>query len=568
MKNSPSTISELHTAAVDHHRAGRLQQAESIYRQILREDPENAGAHHLLGLLAHQSGDNASAVLSIEKAVTVDPQNALYHFNLGVVLGAEGDAERAVESYRHALDLNPNFGDAYNNLGLLLEKQGKMADAVECFEACTRLNPAHAEAYVNLGKILLNQAILDKAHACFRRALELKPTLAEAHFGIGRVLEDREAWEQAADSYREALALKPDFREAHNNLGTVLMAQGRYAEAQKVFLRHLEMTRGLGYARPQDLLPGKSAGQGKGPAIVRTTRFALLDRAEQIEYLIGKGALEPSFAEVAAGYRSLAAGLEKEGSLDKRVALSAEQVERIGGFYDRIIHYADGPACPSGAVNDALDFQAIEESFLADGAPVVCFDDFLSREALEGLRKFCLESTIYFGADPAGYVTSYLPDGFSCGLLYQIAAELKERFPRVVGPRFLSNMWAYRYDARAKGVDAHTDYAAVSFNFWITPDAANLYPGHGGLVVYKKEQPREWDWMELNRWKNDPDIRKRIGDFLSSAEAVTIPYGQNRAVLFASNLFHRSEDIHFADGFENRRINITMLFGQRSMAHG
>ena len=110
---------------------------------------------------------------------------------------------------------------------------------------------------------------------------------------------------------------------------------------------------------------------------------------------------------------------------------------------------------------------------------------------------------------------------------------------------------------------AHTDYGAVTFNFWITPNSANLDPASGGLVVYRKEEPYDWDWMEVNREKNAPRIKEKIERYLESAETLTIPYRDNRAVLFHSNLFHTSDVMRFRSGFENRRVNISMLFGKR-----
>ena len=94
-------------------------------------------------------------------------------------------------------------------------------------------------------------------------------------------------------------------------------------------------------------------------------------------------------------------------------------------------------------------------------------------------------------------------------------------------------------------------------NFWITPDDANLDPESGGLVVYKREAPLEWDFEEYNK------DQERIRAFLGSSESVTVPYRQNRAVIFNSNLFHKTDAFRFKDGYENRRINITMLCGFR-----
>ena len=124
-------------------------------------------------------------------------------------------------------------------------------------------------------------------------------------------------------------------------------------------------------------------------------------------------------------------------------------------------------------------------------------------------------------------------------------------------------MWVYRYRNQSEGVGKHTDEGAVSFNFWITPDDANLAPDQGGLVVYAKYQPYDWDWWRYNVEQYTPDVKQEIDDFLADAETITIPYRENRAVLFHSNLFHGSDRVHFKDGFENRRMNVTMLFGKR-----
>ena len=50
----------------------------------------------------------------------------------------------------------------------------------------------------------------------------------------------------------------------------------------------------------------------------------------------------------------------------------------------------------------------------------------------------------------------------------------------------------------------------------------------------------------------------------SGARAVTVPYRANRAVLFDSDLFHATDSVRFSPGYENRRINVTLLYGQRA----
>ncbi len=552
----------LNTLGAALHANGDLEEAEITLRRAIEFKPDFAPAHANLGNVLRTRGEPEKAIRAYGRALRRDPRLVGAYLALGGVLQAQGQVEEAVETYRRALEIAPKDAKIRSNLGVALQALDRAEEAVKYFREAAGLEPNLAEGHLNLAKALRSRAELSEAASCLDRALALNPALAEAHFEMGRVLADQEAWDQAEGSYREAVALKPDFNEAQRALGTTVLRQGKHLEAEAAFRRLLEIERGLGCATPDELIDGRRATRGTATGPPRTTRFALLDRAEQIEHLIGKGVLDSSFALLATRYRSVMDELADQGALQKRIALTPEQRQRIEGFYDQVIHYAPAPACAAGAINDSLDFESLEENYLAEKAPVVYFDGFLSQEALGRLRKFCLESTIYFSLDPARFVASSLADGFNCGLLYQIVEELKEHFPRVLGPEPLSEMWAYRHDAGGRGVHAHADHAAVTVNFWITPDKANLAPERGGLVVYKKEHPLDWNWEEHNTAKYEPVIHERIERLLESAESVTIPYRENRAVMFASNLFHSSGELRFADGFENRRTNVTLLFGR------
>ena len=117
----------------------------------------------------------------------------------------------------------------------------------------------------------------------------------------------------------------------------------------------------------------------------------------------------------------------------------------------------------------------------------------------------------------------------------------------------------FRSGQKPEGIALHADFAAINVNFWITPDNANLDPSSGGLVVWDKEAPPEWDFETYNF---DHTAMKR---HLENSGAVghKIPHRQNRAVIFNSDLIHRTDEIHFRPGYENRRINITFLYGER-----
>jgi hypothetical protein len=105
----------------------------------------------------------------------------------------------------------------------------------------------------------------------------------------------------------------------------------------------------------------------------------------------------------------------------------------------------------------------------------------------------------------------------------------------------------------------HADFAAINVNFWVTPDAANLDPEGGGMTVWDREAPLEWDFAKYNH--DQAALRQFLEE--TQARPITVPHRQNRVVIFNSDLIHETAPLTFRDGYENRRINITMLFGKR-----
>jgi hypothetical protein len=206
--------------------------------------------------------------------------------------------------------------------------------------------------------------------------------------------------------------------------------------------------------------------------------------------------------------------------------------------------------------------QVVEQQYLDKALGLVVIDDFLSTDVLKALRLFCLESTVWFANRYGhGRLGAFFNDGFNNALLLQIAEGLRDALPRVIVDRYpLRQLWAFKNgEYLPEGSTTHADFAAVNLNFWITPDDANLDPTSGGLIVYDVDAPPSWDFAMYN---GRQDL---IQDYLreQNARAVVIPYRANRAILFNSDLFHASAGLRFRAGYENRRVNITMLYGDR-----
>ncbi len=175
-----ATIPEALNTALQHHQAGRLQEAEALYRQILQTQPEHPEVLNHLGILVHQLGQSDVAVDYILRAIALRPQVPEFRYNLGKVLQERGRPEEAQVQYREALRLNPEYADAWNNLGNVLRAQGRPEEAVASYRQAQALNPAYAQAYYNLSVVLGEQGRPEEAVRQCERALSLNPNFVEA----------------------------------------------------------------------------------------------------------------------------------------------------------------------------------------------------------------------------------------------------------------------------------------------------------------------------------------------------------------------------------------------------
>jgi len=221
------TIPQAFDLALQHHRAGRLAEAEALYRQILAAQPNHANSLHLLGLIAYQVGRHDLALEWIAQAIIHDPDYAAAHSNLGEVYRATGRLEEAMAAYRRALQIKPDFPEALNNLSDALRKRERFDEAIAASRRALEIKPNYPDALNNLGAALAGQRRFDEAIVSFRRAIELDLGHAEAINNLGAALVGRGRLEEAVLTCRRALLLKPDHEGAHYNLGVALARQGQ-----------------------------------------------------------------------------------------------------------------------------------------------------------------------------------------------------------------------------------------------------------------------------------------------------------------------------------------------------
>jgi Flp pilus assembly protein TadD len=218
-------------SAIDHHQAGRLEQAEEQYQQVLHDEPENPVVLHLLGTLAYQRGQYDAAVDFLGRAIACNPYIAQFHNTLGVALEALGKPQEAIEAYQQAILLQPGYAEAYNNLAISFQNQGKYSQAIEQYKHAIQLEPDRAEIYYNLANVLQSQHRDSEAAENYRQAIKLKPDYAQAYNNLGITLKEQGQFDKAIENYAQAIRLEPDNAQFHSNLASILQHQGRLAEA-------------------------------------------------------------------------------------------------------------------------------------------------------------------------------------------------------------------------------------------------------------------------------------------------------------------------------------------------
>jgi tetratricopeptide (TPR) repeat protein len=258
---TPQQISTLIQNGLAFHQQGRPAEAEGLYRQALRADPNHPDALHLLGLIAHHAGKIDDALPLIRRAAQRRPADPNIQHNLGVVLRDSGDAKRAIPHFRNAIAAAPGFAEAHNNLGVALRSLGRHDEALVCFQKAVSLKPEFCEALANVGVELSDRRRYDEAYAVMQQALRINPDYVPALSNIGAVLNSLSRSEEGARCLERAIALQPESIEAHFNYGVVLRTMDRFDEAERQYRFVLE--RQPGFARAHANLGVLYRSQGR-----------------------------------------------------------------------------------------------------------------------------------------------------------------------------------------------------------------------------------------------------------------------------------------------------------------
>jgi protein O-GlcNAc transferase len=217
--------------AFNFHQRGQLDQARSLYRQLINANPKNHRALHLLGVLENQQGNRSEAIALIARSVEVEPRDFAAQMNYGLVLASAGKHDEALRAYGRALALKSDFFEAHYNKGVALATLRRFEEAVVSFDQAIILQPQNAACFYNKALALASAKRLVEAVLSYEKALAHEPGLAPAWENRGNALHALGRDEEALESYDRALSIERQSSALHYNKATALAALKRYEEA-------------------------------------------------------------------------------------------------------------------------------------------------------------------------------------------------------------------------------------------------------------------------------------------------------------------------------------------------
>jgi tetratricopeptide (TPR) repeat protein len=220
--------------------AGDLNMAQENCRSILKTDPGNADAYHLLGVIAYKEGKADHAVELISKAIEKTPDNALYYNNLGNAYVELGNYEKAIASYSRAVGINHLFGEAHYNLGNALQNIDRPDEAISSYKKAIQCKPGLAQAYYKIGQSLKELNLMELAIAALKQAVKIQENFPKAYNLLGDSLLGEGRINEAEECFKRALHFKPGYTEAYLGLGNLYRITGEIEASLAMYRKVLQ----------------------------------------------------------------------------------------------------------------------------------------------------------------------------------------------------------------------------------------------------------------------------------------------------------------------------------------
>ena len=232
----PVPLDTLFDQGVQALKAGRLDEAETVFRRVLQQGGNRAYVHNNLAIVYQQQGKHAEAVAECREAIRLDPAYAPPRVVLGGSLLAMGRVAEATAELERALRLLPKERLVREQLARAYTRGGNPAAAIEQYRALREMAPEDPEYAYQLGR-----AYLRLSEWAMQRLREIDPGSARIYQALGHNYRVQGRADLAVRAFERAAQADPKLPEIHLALAQIHLEQKNYGEARKEIERELAL---------------------------------------------------------------------------------------------------------------------------------------------------------------------------------------------------------------------------------------------------------------------------------------------------------------------------------------
>ena len=322
---------------------GQYDAAISLAKSLTERFPKRQHAWKILGILFAQTGRYSKALKASQTATILSSQDFEAHFNLGVILKKLGKYNEAEASYRRTIILKEDHVNAHNNLGALLRELGRLDESESVLRKAIIAKADFVGAINNLGITLQEMGKLDEAEKNLRQAIVLKPEFADAYYNLGITLKKSKRIDEAEVFYRQAIELNPGYIKAYINLGIALKEMGRLDEAEATFRKAIALK--PEYAEAFNNLGITLKGLGRLDEVEATFRKAIELQPNCAKNHLNLTLMKKFKSEDKQFLKMRELYLDKNIAEEERCQINfglARAYEDLGSFEQSFKHYNEG----------------------------------------------------------------------------------------------------------------------------------------------------------------------------------------------------------------------------------
>ena len=523
----------------------------------------------------------------------MEEQNKKELFEKAIKLHQNGDLDKADKIYLSVLDQdNDNFAANFLH-GCILSDKSEFKESINFFEVALRAQPENFDVNNSLGVAYKNLGDFSKSEKYFIKSITIDSNNYQAYFNCANVYSDMHDYKSAIEFFRNAIKINEDFAEAHQRLGETYQELYKEDKNEKHIINSIEcfniiLKKQLSFNIPEFksnatlislalsyLWLGDIGNADKYFKELNTKNYN--DNQYMASYIDNYLMTEKSITTLITHEYEQLTYIDSDTDEIRNTKFTKEYYQELKELYLSIknntfkitdvsenikaqipkIIYNKAPKVNSdNLINEKNNIKKLELEYLESNPEVLVVDDFLSSECLHEIQKFCRNANIFKYPYENGYLGAFLARGLSNKFILKLSEDIRLSYKNIFNDTKLVQAWIYKYDSNKRGINIHADPAKINVNFWVTPDEGNLNPDSGGLKVWNKIPPDDWDFHQYNSGV------EKMKKFLSDNKSIeqTIPYKENRAVIFNSKLFHSTDEFRFDDSYKNRRLNITFLY--------